>query len=256
MLTNTISFCRMVSGTVNRASPSDGLRAKFPKYRYGDMVRAQYQLVTEGLGVNHLRLVMGTSMGGMHSWMWGEAYPDFMDAILPLASLPVEIAGRNRMSRRMIIDAIQNDPEWQNGDYETQPRGLITAIYILLFMGSIPLQWQREAPTATEADDFLHERVHDYQNRLDANDMLYQFAASRDYNPLPELEKIKAPLIAINSADDQVNPPELGLMDEAIKRVKHGKYILLPISDETRGHGTHTWPALWQHHLAELLETE
>lgn len=235
------------------SKPSDGLRAQFPQYRYADMVQAQYRLVTEGLGINHLRSVMGTSMGGMQTWMWGQTYPDFMDCLLPLASNPAEIAGRNRMQRRMVIDAIRTDPEWQNGEYTTQPRGLMTAVYILVFMTSSPLQWQKEAPTGSEADHFLAERVQNYLSRLDANDMLYQFAASQDYNPRPELSKIKAPLLAINSADDQVNPPELGLMEAGIKQVEHGQYILLPISDETRGHGTHSLPILWQHHLAELL---
>lgn len=235
------------------SKPSDGLKAQFPQYRYADMVQAQYQLVTEGLGINHLRLVMGTSMGGMQSWMWGEIYPDFMDCLMPLASLPAEIAGRNRMTRRMIIDAIQSDPEWQNGEYEAQPRGLVTAIYILLFMTSVPLQWQKDAPTGTEADQLLHEKVEGYMSRFDANDLLYQVSASQDYNPAPHLSKIKAPLLAINSADDQVNPPELGLLEAGIEQVEHGDYILLPITDETRGHGTHSLPILWQDHLAKLL---
>ena len=217
------------------------------------MVRAQYQLVSEGLGVNHLRLVMGTSMGGMHTWMWGQTYPDFMDYLLPLASLPAEIAGRNRMTRRMMIDAIRTDPEWQDGNYKTQPRGLITAVYILLFMTSVPRLWQKEAPTADAADALLAAKVQDYLGRLDANDFLYQVSASRDYNPAPGLAKIKAPLLAINSADDQVNPPELGIMEPAIEQVPNGRYVLLPISGATRGHGTHTLPALWQRHLAALL---
>ncbi len=235
------------------SKPSAGLRADFPVYGYHDMVRAQYQLVTEGLGVNHLRLVMGTSMGGMHTWLWGQTYPDFMDCLLPLASMPAEIAGRNRMTRRMIIDAIRTDPDWQDGQYSEQPRGLITAVYVLLFMTSVPRQWQKEAPTRDEADALLHAKVADYLNRLDANDFLYQMAASHDYDPAPGLARIKAPLLAINSADDQVNPPELGIMEVAIKQVPRGRYILLPITDETRGHGTHTLPAIWQHHLAELL---
>ncbi|RMF79741.1 MAG: alpha/beta fold hydrolase [Chloroflexi bacterium] len=235
------------------SKPSDGLRAKFPAYGYADMVRAQYQLVTEGLGVNHLRLVMGTSMGGMHTWLWGQTHPDFMDALMPLASNPAEIAGRNRMMRRMIIDAIRSDPEWCDGEYATQPRGLVTAIYILLIMGSIPLQWQKEAPTRDAADALLEEKVQMALADRDANDMLYQVAASYDYNPAPGLSRIKAPLLAINSADDQVNPPELGLLEAGIAQVERGRYVLLPISDETRGHGTHSLPALWQHHLADLL---
>lgn len=236
------------------SKPSDGLHAKFPKYNYNDMVTAQYRLLTEHLGVNHLRLVMGTSMGGMHTWVWGEKYPDFMDALMPLASLPVQIAGRNRFFRRMVIDSITKDPEWKNGEYTQQPRGLIAANYTLLVMSSIPLQQQKQASTREEADKLFDNAVRNALNGKDANDMLYQFDASRDYNPQPLLEKIKAPLLAINSADDQVNPPELGIAEREIKRVKRGRFILIPISDQTRGHGTHTLPALWKQHLAELLE--
>jgi homoserine O-acetyltransferase len=236
------------------SKPSDGLHARFPRYTYDDMVAAHYQLLTEKLGVNHLRLVMGTSMGGMQTWVWGETYPDFMDALMPLASLPVEIAGRNRMLRRMIMDAIRSDPEWQNGEYKTEPKqGLTAAINILLLMVSSPLQWQKEAPTRDAADKFLAERTQSYLARMDANDMLYQFDASREYNPAPKLESIRAPLLAINSADDLVNPPELGIMEREIKRVRRGRYILIPTSDKTRGHGTHSLPAIWQEHLRELL---
>src|SRR5262245_2530622 len=239
------------------SKPSDGLHAKFPHYNYNDMVTAQYRLLTEGLGVNHLRLVMGTSMGGMHSWVWGEKYPDFMDALMPLASLPVQIAGRNRMMRRMVIDSIKTDPEWQQGEYKSQPRGLRSAIYTLLFMTSIPLQWQKQAPTREAADRMFDDLVSRQVARTDANDMLYAFDASRDYDPAPKLESIRAPLLAINSADDQVNPPELGILEREIKRVKRGRYILIPISDRTRGHGTHSLPEIWKQHMAELLaETE
>lgn len=236
------------------SKPSDGLHARFPHYGYRDMVEADYRLLTEKLGVNHLRLVMGTSMGAMHTWLWGETHSDFMDALMPLASLPVEISGRNRMMRRMIIDSIRNDPEWNGGDYKQQPHGLASAIYTLIFMVSSPLQWQKQAPTRDAADKFFDQLVQNYLKQFDANDMLYQFDASRDYNPAPDLEKIKAPLIAINSADDQVNPPELGIMDREIKRVRRGRYVLIPISDQTRGHGTHSLPALWKQYLAELLE--
>jgi homoserine O-acetyltransferase len=236
------------------SKPSDGQHARFPHYGYKDMVKAQYRLLTEKLGVNHLRLVMGTSMGGMQTWLWGETYPDFMDALLPLASLPVEIAGRNRMMRRMVIDSIRNDPEWNNGEYKQEPHGLSSAIYTLIFMVSSPLQWQKQAPTREGADKFFDQLVGNYLKQFDANDMLYQFDASRDYNPAPALEKIKAPLVAINSADDQVNPPELGIMEREIKRVQRGRYILIPISDQTRGHGTHSLPAIWQQYLAALLE--
>ncbi|MFN2452837.1 MAG: alpha/beta fold hydrolase [Pyrinomonadaceae bacterium] len=237
------------------SKPSDGLHARFPHYTYDDMVKAQHELLTKKLGVNHLRLVMGTSMGGMQTWVWGETHPDFMDALMPLASLPVEIAGRNRMMRRMIMDAIRNDPAWAGGEYKQEPRaGLTDAINILLLMGSSPLQWQKQAPTRDAADKFLAERQRSYLARMDANDMVYHFDASREYNPSPALEKITAPLVAINSADDLINPPELGLMEREIKRVKRGRYILLPITDQTRGHGTHSLPAVWQQHLAALLE--
>lgn len=236
------------------SKPSDGLHARFPHYNYDDMVVAQYRLLTEGLGINHLRLVAGTSMGGMQTWVWGETYPGFMDALMPLASLPVQIAGRNRMTRRMVIDSIKNDPEWKNGEYTTQPRGLIAAIYTLLFMVSSPLQWQKIAPTRDEADKFFDNQVRVRLAQTDANDMLYQFDASRDYNPEPKLETIQAPLLAINSADDQVNPPEMGIAEREIKRVKRGRFVLLPITDQTRGHGSHSVPALWQNYLAELLK--
>ena len=237
------------------SKPSDGLRARFPRYNYNDMVTAHYRLLTESLGVNHLRLVMGTSMGGMHSWVWGEKYPDFMDALMPLASLPVQIAGRNRMIRRMIMDSIKNDPEYNNGEYKTQPaRGLTAAAYALMFMTGSPLQLQKQAPTREAADQLFDNQMRAAPLRRDANDMLYQFDASRDYDPAPKLEMIKAPLVAINSADDQVNPPELGIVEREIKRVKRGRFILLPISDRTRGHGTHSLPEIWQQHLAALLE--
>jgi homoserine O-acetyltransferase len=236
------------------SKPSDGLRAKFPRYNYQDLVTAQYRLLTEKLGVDHLRLVMGTSMGGMHSWMWATSYPDFMDAAMPLASLPVEISGRNRMWRRMLIDSIKNDPDWQNGEYKTQPiRGLTTAVYLLTIMGSVPLQMQKQAPTKEAADRLFDETIRSRLPLYDANDVIYHFDASRDYNPAPKLETIKAHVLAVNSADDQINPPELGIAEREIKRVKNGKFVLLPISDESRGHGSHTIAALWQKYLAELL---
>lgn len=233
--------------------PSDGMHLRFPHYEYDDMIELQYRLLTQGLGVNHLRLVMGTSMGGMHTWLWGEQHPDFMDALLPLASQPIEIAGRNRMMRKMIMDDIRTDPEWNNGEYKTQPHGLAAAEGVLLIMGSAPLRMQKEEPTREEADAYLNQRIEQGIKNTDANDMLYYFDASRNYNPEPQLEKITAPLTAINSADDQINPPELKIIDNDIQRVKGGKYVLLPITDETRGHGTHTWPAIWKEHLAELL---
>lgn len=235
------------------SKPSDGLRMDFPRYGYLDMIRAQYRLLAEGLGVEHLRLVMGTSMGGMHTWLWGIHYPDFMDFLVPLASLPAEIAGRNRMMRKMIMDSITGDPAWRGGEYDEQPPGLINAIHLLIMMTSCPRQWRKEAPTRAAADAFLAERVRGYTSALDANDMLYAFAASEDYKPAPDLWRIEAPLLAINSADDQVNPPELGIMEAAIAEVERGRYVLLPIDEHTRGHGSHTLAGIWKHHLAEFL---
>jgi homoserine O-acetyltransferase len=233
--------------------PSEGLHARFPRYTYDDMVRAQYRLLTEQLRVNHLRLAMGTSMGGMHSWVWGYTHPDFMDALMPLASAPVQIAGRNRMMRRMVADAIRNDPEWRGGDYTAQPHGLADAIHILVMMTSSPLQQQKAAPTRDAADSLLERTVRRYLSTMDANDMLYAFDASRDYDPSPHLGEIRAPLLAVNSADDLVNPPELGILEREIRRVPHGRFVLIPISDATRGHGTHSLPDVWGSYLAELL---
>jgi len=236
------------------SKPSNGLHMKFPHYTYNDMVRAQYLLVTQHLGINHLRLVMGTSMGAMHTWVWGYTYPDFMDALMPLASNPVEIAGRNRMMRKLAIDMIENDPAWMGGEYKTQPKeGLLGATACLLFMGSSSLQMQKAAPTREQEDALLAKTEERYYKLLDANDVIYAFDASRYYNPAPHLEQIKAPLFAINSADDVINPPELGLIDKEIKRVKKGRYILLPITDKTSGHGTHSNPTIWGDYLKELM---
>ncbi|WP_425409045.1 alpha/beta fold hydrolase [Hyphococcus sp.] len=237
------------------SKPSDGLRMDFPKYDYDDMVRAQYLMLTEGLGVNHLRLVMGTSMGGMHSWVWGYKYPDFMDAIMPLASLPTEIAGRNRMLRKMIIDAIMADPAWNEGEYDEKPvQGLTAATYPLIFMVSSPLQYQKMAPTRQEAEAMLASLVERFTGALDPNDTIYAVDASRNYNPAPHLEKITAPLTAVNSADDQVNPPELKILEKEIQNVAKGKAVILAITDDTRGHGSHTVAVLWSDHLRELLD--
>jgi homoserine O-acetyltransferase len=225
------------------SKPSDGLGEKFPHYGYQDMVAAQYRLVTEGLGLKHLRLVMGTSMGGMQTWMWGERYPDFMSALMPLASAPVEIAGRNRFFRRMMVDSLRSDPV----------NGLRTALYILMIMTSCPLEIQKEAPTQEKADALFDSTYRKRAEGVKGIDLLYQADSSRDYNPQPHLENIQAPLLAINSADDQVNPPELGIVEREIRRVKHGRFVLLPISDQTRGHGTHSLPAVWGSYMAELL---
>src|SRR5215510_5173280 len=236
------------------SKPSDGLHMRFPHYEYDDMIELQYRLLTQGLGVDHLRLVMGTSMGGMHTWLWSEQHPGYMDAAMPLASLPVQIAGRNRIMRRMIKDAIMTDPEWNNGEYEKQPHGLQCAIDILFIMGSSPLHLYKQAPTRDQADQFIHHYIDERMKTTDANDMLYYFDASRNYNPEPNLEKSAIPLTAINSADDVINPPELKIIDRDIQRVKNGKYVLIPASEETRGHGTHSWPVFWQQYLAELLD--
>jgi len=218
------------------------------------MVISQYRLLTEKLGINHLRLVMGTSMGGMHAWIWSEMYPDFTDAAMPLASLPIEISGRNRYFRRMMMDPIKNDPDWQNGEYKTQPvRGLTTALYTLIMMGSSPLQMQKQMPSKAAADTAFDQTMKSRLASTDANDLLYQVDASRDYNPEPNLEKITTHLLAVNSADDAVNPPELVIVEKDIKRVKNGRFVLLPITDETRGHGTHTIASIWQKYLSELL---
>jgi homoserine O-acetyltransferase len=234
------------------SKPSDGLRAHFPKYCYHDMVTADYRLLSEHLGVKHLRIAMGTSMGAMHSWVWGEMYPDFMDALMPLASAPVEIAGRNRLLRDMIMDAITTDPEYKNGDYDHPIHGLRAAQYGLSVMQSSPLQMQKLNPTRDKADEAFGKLMETAMKK-DPNDMLYQFASSSDYNPEPELEKIRARLIAVNSADDEVNPPELGILERCMKRVKNGRFVLIPTSDETRGHGTHSVAKLWKQYVVELL---
>ncbi len=236
------------------SKPSDGLHAKFPHYTYDDMVRADYLLLHDGLNVGHLRLVMGTSMGAMHTWVWGEMYPDFMDALMPLASAPVEIAGRNRMFRAMIIQAIRGDPDWNNGEYTKPPvNGLIAAEYALWMMTSSPMQLHKQNPTHQQADAAV-ARLRQSAARVDANDMLYAYESSTDYNPAPNLGKIKAPLFAVNSEDDEVNPPELRILEREIQKVPRGRFILIPTSDETRGHGTHTRAVVWKNYLVELLQ--
>jgi homoserine O-acetyltransferase len=235
------------------SKPSDGLHARFPHYDYDDMVDLQHRLLADGLGVDHLHLVIGTSMGGMQAWMWGERWPKMMDFLVPLASLPAQIAGRNRVWRKMAIDDIRTDPEWQNGDYKQQPRSLTSAVQLLLIVGSAPLFWQKTSPTRDDADHWLEGQMKTRLATNDANDLLYALESSRNYDPSPNLEKIEAPLLAINSADDFVNPPELGIMETAMKRMKHGRYVLLPTSDQTRGHGTHTLPTVWGSYLAEFL---
>jgi len=239
------------------SKPSDGLRGRFPHYGYEDMIQAQYRLLTECLNVDHLRLVMGTSMGGMHAWIWGQRHPDFMDALLPLASLPTQISGRNRMWRRIVIDAIRTDPDWKNGDYTRQPRGLRTAAQMLSFMSGNPLMRQQAGPTLKAADEAFDREINRRLRTMDANDVAYAVDASWDYDPGAGLEKIKAPLLAVNFADDLINPPELGILEREIKRVPRGRALTIPASPDTVGHGTHTKAVVWKRHLEALLkETE
>jgi homoserine O-acetyltransferase len=238
------------------SKPSDGLHAHFPQYDYDDMVAAQHELLEKGLGVNHLRLVLGTSMGCMHSWVWGETYPDFVDALMPLACLPVQIAGRNRVWRDMVIQGIRQDPEWKGGDYTTEPRAALQiSADFLIIAGSAPLVMQKNLPTREAADKYLDDTVKRMTPGLDANDFLYAVSASRNYDPSSQLDKITVPVMFINSADDFINPPELGIAEREIKKVKNGRFVLIPISDKTHGHGTHTDAAVWQEHLKELLDS-
>jgi len=234
--------------------PSDGQRAKFPRYNYDDMVAAQYRLVTEGLGIKHLRLVIGNSMGGMHTWLWGVKYPDAMDTLVPMACQPTEMAGRNWMTRRMLIDSIRNDPDYNAGNYTTQPKAVR---YANVFFGITTiggtLAYQKQAPNREAADKLVEQRM-SAPFTADANDFLYQWDASRDYNASPGLERIQAPLLAINAADDERNPPELGIMERELKRVKNGRLFLIPASEETRGHGTTGMARFWKTQLQEFMQ--
>jgi homoserine O-acetyltransferase/O-succinyltransferase len=234
------------------AKPSDELKGRFPHYNYADMVSAQYRLVSEHLGIRHLRLIIGGSMGGMHAWLWGEMYPDFMDALMPLQCLPVEIAGMNRMLRRVIIDGIRNDPEWRNGEYEKRPtQGLTVAAYGILALFSYTPSIYNSAPTRKDADSLFAQQTRP-DARGDANDVLYAFDSATDYDPAPELEKIRARVIAINTADDSVNPPELGVMERMIARVRNGRYVLIPRSGETSGHGSYGRGKLYKTYITDV----
>ena len=236
------------------SKPSDGLRARFPHYDYADMVEAEHRLVTDGLQVDHLRLIIGTSMGCMHSFMWGETWPTAMDALMPLACLPAPIAGRNRLWRAMILNAIVSDPAWMGGAYTDEPReGLRTAADILTLAGGAPLEMQKDLPTAQAADRRLGDVLGSDFAYLDANDLLYQIGASGDYDPSARLGDIIAPVMWVNSADDFINPPELGIAELAVGRLPHGRFVLLPISATTHGHGTHSWAVAWKDYLADLL---
>ena len=240
-------------GAGKSAKPSDGLRTKFPKYNYDDMVDAQHRLVAEGLGIKHLRLVLGNSMGGMHAWIWGVKHPGFMDALVPMASQPTEMSSRNWMMRRLIVDSIRNDPDWKGGNYETQPQAFRTAaVFYGIATAGGTLAYQKLAPTRELADKLLDDRLA-AKFTADANDYLYQWDSSRDYNPAPGLERIEAAVLAINAADDERNPPETGIMERELKRVKGGRLHLIPASEETRGHLTTGMARLWQQQLREFL---
>jgi homoserine O-acetyltransferase len=236
------------------SKPSDGLRARFPRYGYADMVKAQYRLLEEGLGVDHLKLIVGISMGGMHAWMWAEEHPQFMDAVLPVACLPTQIAGRNRMERRLIVEAIRNDPQWNAGNYASQPQGLLTALRIVAISSGSTKNFYREAPTQEATDRLLDRMVQQRMQSADANDVLYAWDASRDYDPAAQLPSIRAALTAVNFADDERNPAHLGIMESNMQRVPRGKYVLIPASERTRGHASAADAALWKEQLTELLE--
>jgi len=242
-------------GTGKSARPSDGMRTRFPRYNYADMVEAQYRLVSEGLGVRHLRAVIGNSMGGMQAWLWGERHPDFMDAIVPMACQPTEMAGRNWMMRRLLVESIRSDPGWQNGNYETQPHGVALALTVFGVATSGGTQaYHQQAPNRAKADELIAARLA-APITADANDLIYQWESSADYDASRDLERIEATVLAINSADDERNPPELGIMEREMKRVKRGRFILLPTSAETRGHATTGFARLWKQHVEELLRT-
>ncbi|MBR0740387.1 alpha/beta fold hydrolase [Bradyrhizobium liaoningense] len=237
------------------SKPSDGMKTSFPKYNYDDMVEAQYRLVTEGLGIKHLRLIIGNSMGGMHTWLWGEKYPKAMDALVPMASQPTEMASRNWMLRRIMLDTIRNDPDYNSGNYTSQPRMMkyaITAYGIASIGGT--LAYQSQAPTAAKADKIVDDRLA-MPTTADANDFVYQWESSHDYNAGEKLEAIEAPLLLINSADDERNPPETGVTDAAMKRVKNGRLFLIPASTETRGHGTTGNAKFYVEPVKQLLQT-
>jgi len=239
-------------GRGGSSKPSDGLHAHFPRYGYTDVVAGQYRLVTEGLGVNHLKLVLGTSMGGMQCWMWGERYPESMDALMPIASQPIEVSGRNMLWRRLVIEAIRDDPEWNNGEYQKPPSHFQRFLPIFNIMTESPVRLQEQAPTRPKANELYDTFIGNF-SKVDANDFLYWFESSYDYNPQPQLEKITARLLAVNFADDELNPPELGVMEREVPRVKNGRFVLVPAGEKTRGHQSLTQAVLWKSYVAELL---
>ena len=241
-------------GAGGSSKPSDGLRGGFPHYRYHDMVEAHYRLVTEGLGVRHLRLVLGTSMGGMQTWMWGEMYPDFMDGLVPIASQPSAMSGRNWLTRRVRIEAIRNDPDWNGGNYEKNPTRYVYTLPLASLMTESVVRIQETAPTR-EAADALYRRLVEEAKKTDANNQLYAIEAVMDYDPSKDLSKIRARLLAINFADDSLNPPELGVLEPAIAKIPHARYVMLPAGPDTHGHYTYFRAALWKAHLAEFMNT-
>ncbi|HEY7402780.1 MAG TPA: alpha/beta fold hydrolase [Candidatus Angelobacter sp.] len=239
-------------GRGGSSKPSDGLHAKFPHYGYLDVVEGQYRLVTEGLGIKHLRLVLGTSMGGMQVWLWGEKYPDAMDALMPIASQPIEVSGRNMLWRRLVIEAIRNDPDWNGGEYTKQPTHFEHFLPVFNFMIDSPVRLQEQAPTRAKANELYDSYIAGF-SKVDANDFLYWFESSYDYNPAPQLDKIKAKLLAVNFADDELNPPELGVMEREVPKVRNGRFVLVPAGDKTRGHQTLTQAVVWKQYVSELL---
>lgn len=240
-------------GRGGSSKPSDGLHAKFPRYGYLDVVEGQYRLVTDGLGIKRLKLVLGTSMGGMQTWLWGERYPDAMDALLPIASQPVQVSGRNMLWRRLIIEAIRNDPDWSGGEYQKQPTHFVHYLPVFNIMVESPVRLQEQAPTRAKANEMYDGLVTNFTKTIDANDYLYWFESSYDYNPGPDLDKIKARLLAVNFADDELNPPELGIMEREVPRVKNGRFVMVPAGDKTRGHMSLTQAVLWKGYVTEVL---
>jgi homoserine O-acetyltransferase len=242
-------------GHGDSSRPSEGLHQRFPHYDYDDMVRSQHQMLLEGLHVDHLRLILGTSMGCMQSFVWGETYPGFADALMPLACQAVALAGRNREWRYMAIQALKTDPGFHNGEYTAEPKqGLTFANDLLLLAGGAPLQLQKNYPTRTQVESYVDASVARTVAATDANNMIYYIDASRNYDPSRGLAKITVPVMWINSADDFINPPELGLAEKQVHEMPHARFVLLPITDATRGHGTHTQAAIWQSYLIELLQ--
>jgi homoserine O-acetyltransferase len=241
-------------GHGSSSKPSDGLRMKFPRYDYDDMVHADYVMLTEGMHIDHLRLMIGTSMGCMHAFVWGETYPTFADGLVPLACNAVAIAGRNRMTRYMAMQAIRDDPKWDNGNYTTEPvEGMRAAESVLMIMSSVPMQLQKHYPTRVEAEAYIDNLLKRSVASTDANNLLFYFNASRNYDPSKKLSTITAPLLWINSSDDFVNPPELGIAEVLVKQIPHGKFVLIPTSEATRGHGTHTQAAVWKQYVVDFM---